>query len=426
MKTKDRDPLNLASVVVFRNITVLTCAQIGLYLIPWVTLLYLLRVLGTEVWGRLVLAQLIIAWFCTATAWGFPWTITQKVSANRDDPACLRKTLSVLWWAQLLLALASTMALFGLTYAIPLLRQDSTMYLFGAAVIISGIIFPTHYLSGLERMFEVALVQLLSRLGGLGAIVLFVQSAADAPLVIAITAISTTVVSLLGLRVVWKRLELSVQKVNSRDIQIELKEGLGLMFSTGWLSFQSVLIPLVLGQTSGATAVGFFALADRIRTGAQSVLGPLLQATYPRSSYLWRHDLQIAKNFSNRLLVVITIIGTLISLLFWFCSEQLVLVIGGAQFSGAADVLRWMAPIPLLAGLTNFFGVQIMISRGRVRPFNLILFLGSCFCALSVYPLIIWQEAVGAALTLLILEFVIAIGAGIFVYRQRLLSLPPA
>ena len=56
------------------------------------------------------------------------------------------------------------------------------------------------------------------------------------------------------------------------------------------VSAYTTLAPLVLGWIEGPVAVGYFGLADKLRTAAQSLVTPISQAMFPRMSHLFTKD----------------------------------------------------------------------------------------------------------------------------------------
>ena len=400
----------------------LTGLQIALYIIPWLILPYLLRVLGPDAWGRVAVAQLTIGWLSTLTMWGFPWTVTRKVAAQIDNQAALSKTLTNSWAAQILLASAAVITLLIICHIIPFLSEDKELYLYGCGLVMAGVLFPTCYFNGVERMFEVAVVQLLCRAVGVIPLFIFVKAPEDAPIVIAIAAYSTALVSIAAVFFNRKNIPLKFQLLSFAFVFRELREGASMFFSTGWLALQSSLITMVLGQVAGATSVGNYSLADRVRTGAQSIVGPIFQASFPRMASLWSFSENNAQSFLLRLLIVSLGITLTIGLVCGFFADRIVLILGGDAYQASAHLLRWMAPIIVLSALTNFFSLQIMVANGRIRAFNLILFWVGLGCVVCVYPMIYWLGAEGAVVLLLLLESALAGSTLVYVLRSKLLT----
>jgi O-antigen/teichoic acid export membrane protein len=219
-----------------------------------------------------------------------------------------------------------------------------------------------------------------------------------------------------------KKIPLNFQLLSIASVFRELREGAGMFFSTGWLALQSSLITVVLGQVAGPASVGVYSLADRVRTGAQSIVGPIFQASFPRMASLWSGSENNAQAFLLRLLIVSLGITLTIALVCGFFADRIVLILGGDSYQASAHLLRWMAPIVVLSALTNFFSLQVMVANDRIRAFNLILFWVGLGCVVSVYPMIYWLGAEGAVVLLLLLESALAGSTLVYALRFKLLT----
>jgi PST family polysaccharide transporter len=61
------------------------------YLLPLLTVPYLVRVLGVENYGRVAFAYAFIQYFVVLTDYGFNLSATQKVALLRDDAVSLSR-----------------------------------------------------------------------------------------------------------------------------------------------------------------------------------------------------------------------------------------------------------------------------------------------------------------------------------------------
>jgi len=183
-----------------------------------------------------------------------------------------------------------------------------------------------------------------------------------------------------------------------------LREGGALFGSRVAISLYTTLVPLVLGWVAGPVALAHFNLADKLRSAAQSLLAPLSQALFPRMSYLVHYNGQAAYTLIKRSGFVVIIVAGTASAALWVLAGWLVLLLGGSEFAPAADVLRWLAPLPLVIGLSNILGVQIMLPHGLKRPFNAVLLSAAVVCLALIGPMASYFQAVGAAQTMLAVE----------------------
>ena len=401
------------------NIAALSALQAANYLIPLITLPYLTRVLGVEAFGKYALVLAVMAYFVLLTDYGFSWSATRQIAAHRDEQAFVSGVFSATWYAKCLLALISGLILIGAVRLVPVLQQDAGLYLAGFSLVVGNLLMPMWLLQGLERMREVAIIQVFGRIVALLPLFLLVKTPQDVAWAVFYAGAASIVGGIVSL--VWIS--------HSRLIQWErpkwgsmlkvLREGGELFLSKLYISAYTLLAPLVLGVISGTTSVGYFALADRILRVAQALLEPITQALFPRLSHLYGKDRRAATSLVKRTAAIIVALSGLTGLLLWVAADWIIELLGGGEFAPASAVLRWLAVVPMVMGLSNVLGVQIMLPNGLSRAFSQIAGFAAVLGILVISPLVYWKDAQGAAMAILLVELFITTAMGVYLYGRR-------
>ncbi|HXF08266.1 MAG TPA: flippase [Candidatus Acidoferrales bacterium] len=386
------------------NVAALGVVQLSNYAIPLLTLPFLTRVLGPEAYGKVVFSQVLMAYFVLLTDYGFSWSATRKISAHRNDRAYVNQIFLGTWLAQWLLAALAAMLCAVVIALSDHLRPDAPLYAAAFTAVIGNVLFPVWFLQGLERLQEVAALQLISRVLALIPLFLLVRQPSDASLVAAIQGGGVMLGGVLALIWIHRQELVHWQWPHWAMARQELGEGLTLFSSRLSISFYTTLVPLVLGWVAGPVAVAHFALADKLRSAAQSLLSPISQALFPRMSHLFATDRAAALRLVKRSALAIFLLAGSASAGLWLLADRLILLLAGPEFMPAAAVLRWLAFVPLIIGFSNLFGLQIMIPNGMNRAFNLILTAAGLACVAVLWPLVHSMQARGAAASMLFVE----------------------
>ena len=404
------------------NIAALGLVQISNYLLPLITLPYLTRVLGAEAFGKVAFAQVVMTYFVLLVDYGFSWSATRKVSAQRADRDALSRTFTATWAAQWLLVTLAALATTAVVLLTDRLRPDALLYAAAFSTAIGTALFPIWFLQGLERLQVVAVLQLLTRTLALLPIFLFIQQPQDAVWVLLIQGSGAILGGILALY--WMQREsLIIWRVPTwQDTIGALREGGALFGSRAAISLYTTLVPLVLGWIAGPVALAYFNLADKLRSAAQSLLSPLSQALFPRMSHLVQSNGHAAYALIQRSALGVLIVAGSASAALWVLADWLVLLLGGRDFTPAADVLRWLAPLPLVIGLSNILGVQIMLPHGLNRAFNAVLVSAAAVSLAFIGPMASHFQAVGAAQTMLAVEIWVIAAMAAFLWRQGYFS----
>lgn len=404
------------------NIAALGVMQIANYLIPMATLPYLTRVLGVESYGKMVFIQAVMAYLVLLVEFGFSWSTTREIAANRGNQKLISVIFSTTWAAQWFLALIASVLITLLVLLIPSFKIDARLYAAGMLVVLGSVLFPLWLLQGLERMREVAVIQVLSRLVFLPFIFIFVNSPEDLLLLILLFGLGPILAGVVSLLWIRHHRFVDFQRPVFTQIVKVLYENRILFLSKATISSYTTLIPLILGIVAGPAALAYFSLADRIRSAAQSGLSPISQALFPRMSHLYKTDQLAAGKLLRRSTFAIACISSGLSLGLWLFAETIIIILGGAAFGPSATILKWLAVLPLVVSLSNIFGIQIMLPNQLNRSFNFILVGAGAVCLLLIWPFAKYNGAVGASQIILITELFVTLAMGLYLWKKNYLS----
>ena len=408
---------SLTMYSLYQNIVSLGILQGTKYLLPLITLPYLTRVLGPQSYGKLSFIQILMQYFIILTDYGFSWSATRNIASKRDDINKVSEIFATTWVAQAILALFALLVLLVLMAFIPLIRQDKLIYFGGFLAVIGNVLFPLWLLNGLERMREIMVLNVGSRLILLIPLFIFVSSPDDMIWAVCITSSSTIFAGIISL--IWIRYTGIVywQRPNFIDVLQTLREGSMLFISKASISVYTTVIPLILGAIAGTTVLGFFNLADKIRTAAQSILNPISQALYPRMSCLFANAQKDANIIIKWSLIATVLISGTTSAILWIFSHWIILFLAGESYLSSVVLLKWVAFLPLIIGLSNVFGVQVMLPNHHTSAFTRILIVASIVSFIIAIPLIFYKKELGAAITFFITECFVTFSMAIYVLK---------
>jgi len=399
------------------NVVVLGALQLASQAILLLTLPYLARQLGIEAFGRVALAQVVMQYLMLVVDYGFNWSATQRIAAGRDDRNHLNSLFSSTLLVQLALAAAASAMLLTAWWWGGQERLELELLLSGLSLVWGAALTPVWLLHGTERMKEAAVIQLLGRLMVLPLLFALVKDASDASLALLILGGSSVVT---GIVMTWWVLQTQVvqwQWPTTATLCTRLKVGFPVFLSMLFISFYTVLPGLALGALVSSSVFAHFVIADRVRVAVQSLLQPLSSALLPRMSHLFATDRPAAMRLLRQAMVVTAAISGTMSLVLFFAAEFIVELVAGEGHAAAAQVLRWMSPLPLVVSLSSIASLQVLLPNHRMREFNGMLIAGGVLGLVGVWAFIDAAQAVGVAVFLLLIETVIALGMGAFAFR---------
>lgn len=397
------------------NIVSLTAILVANIAIPLITLPYVTRTIGAGEFGKIAFAQAVMSFSMLFTDYAFSWSAVRDVASVQDCKTALSNVFSAIWTTQWLLTLISGIFLYMIGIFSGISESDNAIFVMAfIAIVLGNTAFPLWLFQGLEKMKYVAVIQILTRMLSIPLIFIFVKSAEDTLLVIGFQAATTLLAAILALFYIYKN-ELVNYKIPRGFVVFSvLKKGFPLFLSKFGINLYTTMTPLALGIVSGTTFVSYFSLADRIRSAGQNFLTPLSSALYPRLSNLFEKNRDEASKLVAKGLVSTVLIASVISTGLYFFATPAVILLGGEEFQPAIPLLELLSVLPVLVGLSNVFGVQIMLANGRTSPFNRIITCAAALGATAIWPLTYWLGAMGAAICVVGVEFFVTCAMAIY------------
>lgn len=408
------------------NIIALGLLQGANYIVPLISTPYLTRVLGASAYGRVAFVQVLMAYFVIVVEFGFSWNATREISANRFDKEYVSTVFINTWFAQLVLLVIAAILATCVVCVISKLREDAFLYAAGFVIVIGTAFFPVWLLQGLERLREVAFIQISCRVIGLILLFIFVHGPQNIVVVLIVQGMAVLLGGVFCLLWIRNKEIIYWKKPSLREILKILKVGYKYFNSKVSISLYTMAVPLVLGWVAGPVSLAYFSLADKLRGAIQAMWWPITQSLFPRMSHLFQKDPDEAVKLIRRSFLFLLVFSGLSSLLLFLFSDKIVVLFAGKEYYGSSNVLKVMAFIPMFIALGNVFGVQVLLANGRVRIINVTTSAGAICSLLSVYPLVMIYKEIGAAMVLFSVEMFVSVvyalvvikGYGQLMYRK--------
>ncbi|MBB5463822.1 flippase [Paraburkholderia sp. Cpub6] len=402
-----------------QNIVALTILQAANMLLPLATVPYLLRVLRPEHFGAYIFAQAIIGYLVLLTDYGFNWSSTAHVARVQNDRYAVSKIFWATQGAKALIAVVCLAMLLLAALFVARLRELLPVLLATYPVVIGTVLFPQWLFQGLEQMTLTTVSMLSARLLLLPLTFVLVHSPADTWIASLISSMSVVAAGLVASFLIVKDRMIVAMVPGKAEILETLRDGWHTFISTAAISLYTTTNSVVLGFIAGDAAVGFFGVADKIRNLAQAPLVPVANAVYPRVTALFSEDSAKAFALVRKMFYLAGSSMLLASVALWGGAELIVRIAMGSGYEPAVIVLKWMAPMPLLIGLSGVFGVQLMLPLGMKKKVSEILIVAGLFNLAILVPLVWFYGAQGAAMSALATEFLVTASMALYLIKCK-------
>ncbi|MFA5499534.1 MAG: flippase [Candidatus Omnitrophota bacterium] len=391
------------------NFFSLSAIEAANYLLPLITVPYLVRVLGPAKFGLVAFAQALIQYFITFTDYGFQLTATRAISVARGDTDKVSRIFSTVTLIKAGFMIISFAAVAAIIYFIPKFRQDALLYIFAFGMVIGDVLFPVWFFQGMERMKFIAAINLLARALFVAAIFLFIRKESDyiyAPL---ITSAGVIIAGLVSIVMVFTRFNTRFIMPSAAEIALHIKEGWNVFISMVSISLITTSNTFILGLFAPLEAVGFYSAGEKIINIAYKAFNPILVAVYPHIAKTAAEARDIAIIKLRKLFVLVMTFSFAAFAGIFIFSGAITAVILGPRFGPTVTVLRILSPLAFIVPIAYIFAnlglLPFKLDKyfARIYIFGGILNVTLLLCLLHFFN----AGAIGAAVSVLITQVTI-------------------
>ena len=352
---------------IFSNIVYLAMQQAVNYLLPLITVPYLLYTLGTEKYGLLAFAAAFVFYFQVIIDYGFNFSAGQAVSIHRRDPEKLSAVFFSVTAIKMAFACVCFCVLLLLVACVPLFHKHAALYLWTFATTAGTIFFPAWFFQGAEEMKFITLFNFIIKGGALALMFVFIKAPADYMWVPWLNAGGSVLVGILSMVVLSVKFRLVPVMPDRATIAEQLKSGFKIFLSLVASTLFNNTNTFILGIFSSNFIVGTYAVADKIVRACIALSVPVSNAIYPRTVLLFKESRERARLFLRKVLFGGSALFGCVSILLFCFAAPIVSLITGTHNDMAAALVRILAILPLSVFIDNTFGVQVLLNIGGMQ-----------------------------------------------------------
>jgi PST family polysaccharide transporter len=275
------------------NFLSLSVLQIANYILPLITVPYLVRVLGFEYFGLISFSIIFIGYFILLTNYGFELTATREISINQSDIDKLSEIFSSVMIIRTLLMVISFFVLTAVVFSFEKFSKDWLIYYLSFGIVIGNVLFPVWFFQGVENMKYITILNFISKLIFVVLIFIFVKKAEDYYLVPFLTSLGSIISGLIALIVIRRKFGIRFKIQKFKTIKKYLIDGWSIFLSRIYVNIYTTTNVFILGLLTNNVQVGYYSVIEKIVLAIGNMLTPINQALFPYLSKLYKKDINI-------------------------------------------------------------------------------------------------------------------------------------
>ena len=199
---------NADIIRLIENFSSLAILKICNLIIPFIMLPYLIKTLGFEQYGVIVLALSFFAYFQTITDYGFNLFATREVALHRHSKNQLSLIYSKIMQAKLFLLLCSFILMFSIMKCFDMFFEYENIYFMLFPMLLGHSLFPEWFFRGVEEMMYIAILNLVVKLSLTSGVFLFIDGPDDTWIYIALQGCGFLIVSIISHFIIFKKFKI--------------------------------------------------------------------------------------------------------------------------------------------------------------------------------------------------------------------------
>lgn len=249
---------------VFSNFSYLALLEIFGLLAPLITYPYLVKVLGMELYGWVITAQITASYATILIDFGFRRVSAKYVAARKDNNYELSKVVSTVVLLRIFLWIITFFIYIAVVFWIPSYHDKLLLFIFSYGLTISSALLPDFYFQGIEQMKYITIINVITRLIFIGATFIVIKYPEQYILVPLLWSIGYFIGGVYSLLVVFVKHKLQLIRPSLKDYKFHLKDTTPIFLSDVMLNIKDKLSYNIMGGMLGMSNVVVYDIGSKI------------------------------------------------------------------------------------------------------------------------------------------------------------------
>lgn len=388
------------------------------YILPLLTLPYLVRILGPEKYGLTAFSLAFIQFLVLITDYGFNLSATKEISIHREDEARVSRIFSSVISIKMVLLVLSFLILALVVSLVPKFREDSSIYYLTFTLVVGNAIFPLWFFQGIEKMKFITILNIISKSLYALSVFLLIKQQSDYGLVNFLNGLCMMLIGIISLIILYVKFGVRYKIPSKEELTYQLKEGWHVFLSTMAISLYTISNTFFLGIFTNNTIVGYYSGAEKVINAFNGLINPLAQTVYPHINRLAQNSKSQAIQFISKIFKVVGAGSLLCSIFIFFAADWIIQFLLGNGYEQSVVILKILSLLPLFISISNILGIQTMLTFNHKKAFSTILITASVTNVVITIITVPFYQHIGTAFSVLFSEFLVTVLMYTYLQKQ--------
>jgi O-antigen/teichoic acid export membrane protein len=341
---------------IIKNLSYLSIVQLLNLVLPIITYPYLIRVLGTGIWGKIVYYQTITFYFSTIVNFGFNTTGSREITIQIDNLKERNKSASNIFYLKTLITFL-ILFIYVSFISINNFSLDSKLLLFSGWNIIFELSFPLWFFQGINKLKYLTFGNSLFKIIISISIFVFIKVPSDYLLYPILNMIGSILIGVWSFSIMKKE-KFEFEGTSIHELKGLLKKSYIMAIANFSNSIKLTLNVFFIKAFLGFNEISYYDIASKIINIINNLFDQISQAIFPILSK--KFDINLFDKILKSSILISFLVFTLIELF----APNLILLMSGQNINEGVLVLR------ILAISIPFYIISALYGRNCLIIFN--------------------------------------------------------
>ena len=336
--------------------------QVAKYLFPFITIPYLTRVLGPDIYAIRAYILAAMTFAQVFLDYGFNSYGTRQIARKQDDVGALGKETSAIALLRAALCVVGAIVVAVVGAFIPIMAQNPAYVAIAYVCVCFKAMLPDFVFQGLEDMGIITYRFVVSQAVAAALIFAMVHGPGDLLWVPTLESLAALIAFAWSWANVLRARGIKLVKPSRAKLKAAFRTSSVFFLSNAATTIFTCLTTLMIGVlVEDAAQIAYWAVAMTAVQAIQALYTPITNSLYPHMCA--RQDFALAK----RLLIIglpVVLVGTVA---FALLSDVVMLVLGGEQYLGGSYIVAMVSPVLLFSFPAMLVGFPVLAAVGRER-----------------------------------------------------------
>lgn len=364
----------LPSKKLIENFSYVSLLEVFVLLAPFITYPYLVRILGRELYGMVILAQVLASYASIVIDFGTNKVCAKYVSINREDKGKLSEIVSSVFCFRLCVWVVCLFVYTIIVSLVPSYRAHFLLFLFSYLLTLNDLLFPQYFFQGIEKMKFSSLINIGIKLFFIAVIFIFVKGPQDYLFVPLLYAIGYTLAGVVAMVTIFVRWKIQFVIPSFTTVKVYLHDAVPLFLTDLLVTIKGKLSYIFIGAFVNVSDVVIYDLAYKFNSilgKPTEIISVVLFPRISKSRDINKFKVATSFTFIISLVLVLVLNMVLPVLVRYFINEDVSLL-----------PIRLLSLSPLMKSVGSMISQNLFVAFG----YNKYLLYGIIF-AISSYAI---------------------------------------